>query len=501
MNRDRNKIFLTVMFVVCILIQIDVNVFRINIKIALITVGVLIALSARLMTDRGFVEIKTDHIDRAVYLAGVLALAGMLSKVILDPQDYGKYMTLLSLCLLYFAARNYLQDISEDMLFLGSVLNAVPSILLLYHYFVDTDFQFPVSHLLQADAILPWLLLAVTVNVLGFCVDDGRQLWYGANAVVGFFLLFLQDNAAANVMAGAVFLQISLRYMTRRTTVRRVGLMFFAYALLLCNMALITNYTDILCEEAAAKVSYDLELSVYAELMLAVFGVWFFHTWDKCDGESDEEDNLLPQFRGFFKKAAIMVFIVFSTAASAGIRGGTDIVPDVFGKAAELVFQSLKTQRGILEMAAVLYGIPGVILTGYFLYGVLDVLRKNRLLKTSRHRKVFRIVSWVFAVQALFLTQSMASLPLYLIFVAVMLNERGDMETAVEALPDKRCASGRVAAEWPKEHEAEQKKGERANETDHSDSMLQRGRDPGGRAERTARKTRRHRPDRISDHQ
>lgn len=483
MKKDRNIVFLIVMLALCSLVQIDADIYDMDIKTVLVTVGVLLFLAAKLMTDRGFEDVRTDNIDIAVYVSGVIALAGMLYKVVLAPGEYGEYMTLLSLCLLYFAVRNYMGDICPDLIFLVSIFGAVISIPLLYHYMIDAEFVMPVSALLQDGGILPWLVLMIAINVLGYCIYDGKAIWYGANAIVGFFLLLIQNNAAAVIIAGAMFLQTALRYMTRKKLVRRVTQMFFAYVFLLCNMALITNYTELL----EVELSYDLESSVYIELMFAVFGIWFFNIWDKSTNESDEEDMVLPQFRGFFKQISMIAMIFLMVIAAAVVRGRTDILPDAFGRLIALCRQGVESQTGILEAAAARYGIFGVILMGYFLYSVLETLRKNRLSRTSRHRKLFRIVSWTFVVQALFLTQSMTSMPLYIIFVAVMLNEQHVMN---REMPERLQECNRN-----NQNISEQRKGENADEADHSDSVLQRGGNFGNRIKRFAQTAGRHRPD------
>lgn len=463
-NINLNDIFLRVLFVLCILIQVDVSVYGIGIKTILVAVSVLFFLAARLVIDQGFTDVKTAPVDIMVYVAGAFALAEMVYRLIVQLEEYGSYMTVLSFCLLYFAVRNYFLDIHADMIFFCSILNAVISILLLYHYIVDTGFVLPVAALLQEEGILPWLILALSINVLGFCVYDGKEIWYGANAVVDFFLLFIQGNAAAIVIAGSAFLQTALRYMPRRRTVRRLMQMFFVYAFLLCNMTLITNYTEFF----SVEVSYDLELSVYMELVMACFGICFFHTWDKDSDENDDEDKVLVQFRGFFKKVSVIVFIILIATATAAAKGRTGILPDVFGRLVTLCLQGVDTQTGILEMTAALYGMPGVLMTGYFLYSVLDLLRKDRLVRTSRHRKLFRIVSWVFVVQALFLTQSAASMPIYIIFVTVMFNEHQamnrDLMEQLNGYRERSLDDGDTT---------ERVKGENADETDHSDSMLQ----------------------------
>lgn len=456
MKEHIDDLCLAVLIAVCCLVQIDVSVFCMDIKSVLILVFVLIFLAVRLVTDRGFDGIQTAFPDILVYAAGALSLAGVMYKLATVPAEYGKYMSLLSLCILYFAVRNYFRDFSADLVFLTSISSAVICVLLLFHYTVDPGFTFPVSALLQDGTILSWLVLVIAVNVTGFCIYEDRGIWYGANAAVGFFLLFIQNNAIAAVITGLLFFLIAQKYRPRREMLRRVMQMFFAYAFLLCNMALVTGYTKIL----AADVVYDLELGVYLDLALALSGVWFFHVWDQNTGENDEGDKVLPQVRMLLKRMSVAAGMVLAVIMTAVVRGESDIFPDILGKVTALFRDGMGAQSGILETSAAQYKTAGVAVAGCFVYSIIAVLQKYQHLRASRHKKLFRIVSWMFVVQALFLTQSMASMPVYLIFIAVMLNE----DSGAAGTTDKG-------------------KGDDANETDHPDSVLQRGGDTGNRAE------------------
>lgn len=457
MSKYIDDAHLIMMLAVCCLFQIDPSILGADVKAILIIIFALLFLAARIVMDKGFAVVRRENIDIAAYASGAFALSNMAYKLFVRPDDSEKYMALLSLCILYFVIRNYCWNIGSDVIFLVSILNAAVSIVLLYRYLVGAELEVLVSALLKNGACLSWLVLSITINVIGFCIYDGKELWYGANAVIGFFLLFIQNNVAAAAIVFFMFWQTAAWYAPRKIMVKRVMQMFFAYAFLLCNMCLITNYTKLLKVELA----YDLESGVYMELALAAFGAWFFHVWDKAaDGENidDADENaVLAQFGGFFKKARNIAIIMIAVIVAAAIRGKVNILAEVFEKLAALCRQSMESQTGIFEMANALYGMPGLIMAGGLVVGVACILTEYRKSMKSRQRKLFGIVSWVFVAQALFLTQSFASMPMYIIFIAIMLNGRG--ACVVEM------------------------KEEVTNEADNSDSVLQRGADLGDSAE------------------
>ena len=62
----------------------------------------------------------------------------------------------------------------------------------------------------------------------------------------------------ATVIVGILFFQLILRYRPRRKMISRVMQMFFAYEFLLCNMSLLTDYTEVI----KTDVAYDLGINV-----------------------------------------------------------------------------------------------------------------------------------------------------------------------------------------------------------------------------------------------
>lgn len=387
-------------------------------------------------------ELNWSHLDIVICVAGVCGFAVFVYKLIADPLNNEGAMTVLTLCLIYYLIRVRREAIGKDMIFLFSIFNAVISIMLLLQDVVNPELPLPIEWLLADNAILSWLLLAITVNVVGYCIYEGKEIWYGVNAAVGFLLLFIQKNVIAIGIMGVFFLLLPIVYMPTKRLIKNVMQMFFVYAFLLCNMSLLTGYTELI----KVDVTYDLEISVYLELGLAIFGVFFFHYWDKYTTEEDDDRKLFPELREFFQKVLCVTGIVAVVFAAALIRGKTAIMPEIFGRIIEQGRAGLMNQVGSFETVAQSYGSIGVLVLLYLYYTMAYYLQRKKKTKVSRHQKLFRIVTGMFMIQSLFLTQSIITISIYLVFVISFLKDTDLFEKKM--------------------------RGEDTNEIDYSDSML-----------------------------
>lgn len=443
MKKSLENSYLIILLVIYNLILVDVTVFGLSLKLMLLLFTTLIAIFLHTIKQHNKkIELNMSHMDIVICAAGICGLVVFVYKLITDPLNYESAMLVLTLCLVYYMMRIRKESISKDVIFLFSISNAVISVMLLWHYAVMPDTPLPIELLLENNAILSWLILVITVNVAGYCIYEEKRIWYGANAVVGFFLLFLQKNIIATGIMGVLFLFLPLAYMPTKRLIKSAMQMFFMYAFLLCNMSLITGYTELI----KVEVAYDLEISVYMELFLAVFGVFFFHYWDKYTTEEDDDRKLLLELRPFFQKTLILVGIITAVFVAAMVRGNTAIMPEIFGKIIEQGKAALANQTGIFEIVALRYGGLGIVFVLYVYYAIIYCLQMKKKPKVSRHQKLFRVVTAMFVIQSLFLTQTMVTLPIYMIFIVTFMKDTNIFEKNV--------------------------KGENTNEIDYSDSML-----------------------------
>lgn len=443
MRKSLEDIYLIILLFLYNLMLVDITVFGFSLKILLLLVATLVVILIHtLKRSDERIEWQISYLDIAIAAICICGLAVFVYKLIMNPLDNEKTMVIMTLCLLYYLIRIRKEPVSKDIVFLFSISNAVIEIMLLWHYIVNMDTPLPIELLLENNTILSWLILVITVNVVSYCIYEGKEIWYGANAVIGFFLLFIQKNIVAIGIVGAFFLFLPLVYMPTKRLVNSAMQMFFIYGFLLCNMSLITGYTEII----KIELIYDLETSVYLELLLAVFGVFFFHYWDKNTTEEDDGRKLLPELREYMQKALCIIGIMTVLFMGAVVKEGTAIMPDVCAKLIEQGKRSFHSQSGIFETVVLEYGGIGVVLVLYLYFTLAYSLQKKKKPKVTRHHKLFRIITGMFVVQSLFLTQSMVTLPLYLVFVISFLKDTDLFE--------------------------KKERGKDTNEVDYSDSVL-----------------------------
>lgn len=441
MKKTLEDIYLISILVIFNLILVDVDVLGLELKTAFLLLVTLIVIYIHTI-KKPKISFSRVPVDIAVCMAGACGLIVLICKLIAEPLEINGVVTVLTLSLVYYFLRVREEAVSKDAILIFSIANAVISLALLWHYLVDTEFVFPVALLWKEDTILSWLVLAITINVIGYCIYEGKQVWYGINAFIGFFLLFLQNNLIATGIVGLLFLVLPLEYKPAKRLIKHDMQLFFAYTFLYCNMSLITGYTGLI----KAELTYDLELSVYMELLLAVFGVFFFHYWDKYTTEEDDDRKLLPELREFFQKTLLVAGILLAVFGLAVVRGSTAILPEVLGKLVEQGKAGIVAQTGSFETVAQRYGMLGVAFTLFLYYTILRSLVMRKRTKLSRHQKIFRVVTRMFVIQGLFLTQSIVTLPVYMVFIVAYLRDNGTFE--------------------------KKERGEKTYEVDYSDSVL-----------------------------
>lgn len=129
------------------------------------------------------------------------------------------------------------------------------------------------------ESLASYLLLPVFSSAVLFCTTENKKkqmLAFGV-ALISFFTLFLNENQTGIWMVVFFFLGIPMLFRPRAELIKRSMQLLFTFLFLWCNMSLITNYVKAI---TWPPVTYNLEASVYGELILAVAALLFFHFWD-----------------------------------------------------------------------------------------------------------------------------------------------------------------------------------------------------------------------------
>lgn len=397
----------------------------------------------------------------------LLSVVALVASALVDSDHFWESVDLTALLLGYLCVCGR-KSFPQDIFCVYSASSCVTCILLLCYHLTRGVCEPFVALLLQKDAVVPWLVLGAMMHIIAYCFQERGQIWYGCNLLLTAFLLAIHKNIYGMIIVGIIPLLLPVFCRPSKILAERAAQTELLYLFLICNMSLITGYTPLLQE----LVTYDLEVSVYMELLLAAAGVWFFHCWDKDPREAGADDTL-PQMREWYRKAVIAYLISIAGILAASALFYTDDA-SAWKAAAQTVIEVFKEnsgwKAGLFGQMGQRFGVPGIAVVCVLFYIMIMRIFGAKRWRVKAH-KLYRLIVTVCLMQAVFLPQSMVSLPVWVLFIFLFMGTEEDSPGQKSA----RCGS--------LDDTTEQGKGENADEADHTDSMLQRGGDFGDRTE------------------
>ena len=325
-------------------------------------------------------------------------------------------VVLISLSLLYFSFKRLKAFKSlyfDILLYLSLIVEAI----LLYGFISGISVkELFINNAADSGGIASFLFLPCMVSTYQYCMcrDRLRSGFYLMTAVISYFTLFLNHNIVSFWLMAVVFLAIPLVLRTTAGLVKRDMQLLFVYLFLLSNMSLLTNYTEVI----RADISFELEHSVYIELLLAIGGAFFFTQWDKIPEGIDLERLVTRKLRRMFRFLMIAIEIVF-----AGFILGGEVwkeLPDKIGTgmiksfAVPLAVEAGNVTSGFLMMLR--QDVIGSVLILVIAVLLIIRIRKNHNFGKSV-TNVLGLFSAVFGVEILFWTPCAWSLPFYLMII------------------------------------------------------------------------------------
>ncbi len=358
----------------------------------------------------------------------------------------------------------------QDLFGVYSVCSSVICILLIACHLSGGVGEPLVALLLKDDAAVSWLVLGITMNFIAYCYQENGQLWYGCHILLNAFLLAVQKNVSGLAVAALVPLMIPIFCRPSKAVVGRAAQAELMYAFLVCNMSLITGYTPL-----AGKIpSYDLEISVYMELLMAVMGVWFFEHWDRHTRDV-EQDATVPEMRAWCQKAVVACLVGGAGILAAAELFVTEKAP-AWNRVAQIIVNDIGGtsgwQSGLFGQMGQRFGIWGVVAACVFFYtGIMWIGRTKRW--RVRAHKLYRLIAAVCLLQASLLPQTMVSLPVYAAFFILFMQTQDQIQRTDAGCQTHENGGTRCIGIQIDIVETDQEKGENTDEADYSDPMLQ----------------------------
>lgn len=410
-----------------LLFEWDLGSFSIqSLVLFLVVMGVLLYSFLLIRSGEWKLKLLCGRLDLVMLAFAVFALLKLVVKMIsmaeTQIEHFDSEMIILVMVVLYLLinVKPVFKDIYFDILLVSGLFIFV---LLLLKYLCSGGVDGMLTILIQdkmvhaSDGIASYTLLICMVGLWRYvkCEDKLRSFLYAGVLAAGFMVMFINQSRVSIWLMIMVFLALPILQRPTAELVKRDMQIFFIYLFMLCNMSLLTNYTKLL----QVAVSYDLEQSVYLELLVAVGGVFFFKFWDRVPEGVDQKRLVMRKMRRRYQFLLKLTGIIFAGILLGGERWKE--LPDGLGMSAVKGLAVPLTEE-VRQCKSAFYAcFEQLGITGGLLVLVLCTLFLARLRKNYGFDKpvtgMLILISVIFFIQLLFWRGCINSLPIYFIFL------------------------------------------------------------------------------------
>lgn len=431
--KKANRIFFILMCVFSMLVLADVEI--IGLRLSVFLLSILAAVQAvnligqmRRENRKLKIEYKTDLVMIVIF---GFELISIISKLFQDPLkgaiDYQFQVILLLVAFWYFFIKETGGGIYQCLDILLYICLVAMALFLLY-FLCDKRLVWLVDGILGSSGeSASYLMIPCLICIVQYCMcrDKFRSVFYILAACVSFFSLIVNHNLVSFWMMAFVFLAIPILFRPTAELVKRDMQMMFVFFFMLSNMSLVTNYTMLFQDTPV----FDLQHSVYLELLLAVGGIMFFHYWERIPEGTDLNRLVLRKMHKIYRLILAVTGIVFSGIIVGGDHFST--LPDgigynlIKGFAIPLIEELKQTKSGFVECLQSSLGSWGLLLILAVL--VLEKIKKNHSFgKTMTSISI--LFTAIFMLQCLFWTPSIHGLPFYIAMTVLAVSYKEDIK-------------------------------------------------------------------------
>lgn len=436
-NRAELSIHILISFIIGIypllLFEVNIGSFRIqHLILTLCTLGVLLYCFLQIRSGEWSFHFYRNRLGFAITALTFYVFIKIIHKIIITSEknlvSYEYEMTILALSAIFFL----LLSKPEFKVFYLDILcysALVVFALLLMKYFCGDGAETVATVLLKdKEGIASYTILVCIIGIWQYlkCKDRLRSFFYISVLVIGFLVLFVNQSRISIWIMIMVFLVIPLIERPTAELVKKDMQMFFIFLFMLCNMSLLTNYTKMFLVD----IHYDIEQSVYLELLVVIGGFFFFRYWNRIPEGVDLRRLIMRKMRRGYQFLARMTSIIFVGI----ILGGNcwSNLPDSFGMAAVKGFaiplvNEVYQGKSAFYLCFEQFGVIGSLLVLAVCVLLIIEIRKNlRLDKPIT--SILVLIASVFLVQLLFFRVSISILPVYWIFTILAVSYKEKKE-------------------------------------------------------------------------
>lgn len=404
-----------------LLFEWDMGSFHIqSFLLFFMAMGVLLYNFLQIRSKQWKIKMSRSRLELSISALAIFALFKIVVKIFTASETEAVYfdfeLTVLAMAALYvlLAARPKFEEWYFDILLFGGLLVFA---MLLVHYLCGDMVDGFLTVLLQGkEGVASYTMLVCVVGLWQYCRcnDKLRSIFYIGVLGVGFLVLFINQGRVSIYMMMMAFIVLPVLQRPTAELVKKDMQMFFLFVFMLCNMSLLTNYTNLL----QVDVHYDLEQSVYLELVVAMGGLVFFKFWDRIPEGMDLKRLVMRKLRRGYQFLLKALAIIFAGILIGGAHWKN--LPESWGMKAlkglaiPLVDEVYQTKSAFYLAFEKLGIIGGMLLL------IMCVLLISRLRKNCRFDKpvtnMLTLISTLFLFQLLFWKVSINSLPVYSVF-------------------------------------------------------------------------------------
>ena len=410
-----------------LLFEVDFGSFALqHLILFLCTMGVLLYCVLLIRSGKWEIYFPRTRVNLMVAILAAYSFIRILYKIVITNEEnlesFGYEIVVLAMAALYvlIMSRPVFREFYFDILLYSSL---VVFALLLIKYFCGNGVDGAIAVLLQdKSGIGSYTVLVCMAGVWQYikCEDKLRSFFYLGVLVIGFFVLFVNQSRVSFWIMAAVFIAVPILQRPTAELVKRDMTVFFIYLFLLCNMSLITSYTNLLYID----VTFDLEQSVYLELLIALGGICFFRYWDRIPEGVDLRRLVMRRMRRGYQ----FLLRSMSVIAAGMILGGNlwKELPDRFGMKAWKGFaipfiDEINQEKSTFYLCFEQFGVIGsLLLLSLCVLLVAELKKKYRFDKPVTGMLV--LISGVFLAQLLFWKVSISILPVYWMFLVLAIS-------------------------------------------------------------------------------
>ncbi len=266
--------------------------------------------------------------------------------------------------------------------------------------------------------LMPHLMLGTAVTSILYITEKKAKLQKICLLLTAasLVLLFLYGDMAAFIIMLFFIMGLQFLYLPRVFFMKKNMVLLFLYGLCASNAPLITFF-----KAPGIERQFNLEYSIYIDIVLAVVGLIITGCWEKMKKEQVTEKSLMPNFSRWYKRAFWAVAGVVGVSIALGSRSG-DLQNVIGGKAlsgfSASLWDAINNSNGELLHVIFVYGIIGlcvILLMGGILIGSVSVILQNE--QSTIAEKVLALLMLLFFAQSFFYPFAATSMPEYLIFV------------------------------------------------------------------------------------